>query len=260
MASIVAGADRQSERSSFYFYMSLVFVAIAFGGFARTYLVPIATGTFDGYALLHVHGILFLGWTVLFAVQTNLVARGQVARHRGLGLVGVSLATAMVFAALAVVVRGLSYGVAIGNYDAARVLAVVPLTAITLFAVLFVCAIANIRRPETHKRLMLLATIALLPPAVARIVLAVAVGGPRPNFGGVTDVRLGLTASLVAALIVYVLLIGAVAVRDWRVLGRPHRVYWLGGAAMLGAQLVREPLASTSLWHSITDALLALGA
>ena len=46
--------------------------------------------------------------------------------------------------------------------------AIVPLSGILFFAVVFTLAIANTRRPETHKRLMLLAGISLLDAAVAR--------------------------------------------------------------------------------------------
>jgi hypothetical protein len=257
--SVAASATRLTERSSFYFYFSLVFVAIAFGGFARTYLIPTATATFDGPALLHVHGILFLGWTVLLAVQTNLAARGRVDRHRALGLVGISLATAMVFTAVAVVVRGMSNAEAIGNGEAARTLAVVPLTPIALFAVLFCCAVANLRRPEIHKRFIMRASIALLPPAIARVLLTILTDGGRPNFAApVGGVELALNASLAAAFMAYVPLIAALAWRDWRTLGRPHRVYWMGGLAMIVAQLARVPLARTELWHSAMTALLSL--
>ena len=259
--SAVASADRLRERSSFYFYFSLVFVAIAFGGFARTYLIPAATGTFDGPPLLHVHGILFLGWTVLLAVQTNFAARGRIDRHRALGLVGISLATAMVFTAVAVVVRGLSYGSAIGNGHGAKVLAVVPLTPIVLFVVLFSCAIAKVRKPEIHKRFIMLASIALLPPAIARVLLIFFGDGTRPNFASpVDDIDFVLKASLAAAFIAYVPLIAVLGVRDWRMVGRPHRVYWLGGLAMIVVQLLRVPLARTELWHSAMTALLALRA
>jgi len=259
MVSVVTGAARLNERSSFYFYLSLVFVAVAFGGFARTYVIPVATGTFAGPAIQHVHGILFLAWTVLLAVQTNLVARGRVERHRALGLVGISLATAMVFTAVTLVVRGMGQAEAMGNGEGARTLAVVPLTPIALFVVLFCCAVANVRRPEIHKRFIMLASIAMLPPAIARVLLIFFGNGGTPNFAAaVGDTDLVLKASLGAAFIAYVPLIVVLAVRDWRTLGRPHRIYWIGGLAMIVVQLLRVPLARTELWHSAMNALLTL--
>lgn len=70
---------------SFYSWMSLVFVLIAFGGFARTYAIPVATAQFRGAAILHIHGLLFFGWTILFALQTLFVGRRRVDLHRPRG-------------------------------------------------------------------------------------------------------------------------------------------------------------------------------
>jgi hypothetical protein len=46
---------------------------------------------------------------------------------------------------------------------------------------------------------------------------------------------------------------------DRRALGRVHRVYVIGIAAMLLTQVLRMPLAQTTLWRSFTEALAALG-
>ena len=67
----------------FYLMMAGVFALIAFAGFSRTYLRPVLTNRFNGPAILHVHGILFFGWTILLAWQSGLVRRRRVdgARH-----------------------------------------------------------------------------------------------------------------------------------------------------------------------------------
>src|SRR5215203_2296742 len=57
---------------------------------------------------------------------------------------------------------------AIGLTDAGVAFAIVPLSGILFFAVVFTLAVANTRDPETHKRLMLLAAISILDAAVAR--------------------------------------------------------------------------------------------
>ena len=57
---------------------------------------------------------------------------------------------------------------------------------ITLFGMFVAAAIAYVGRPEIHKRLMLLATASMLPPAIARLFFAVSVGigpGLRPGSG-----------------------------------------------------------------------------
>ena len=254
---------RARETSSFYFYMAIVFVILAFGGFARTYLIPVATNSFAGAAILHVHGILFLAWTILFAVQTRLIGRGRVDLHRNLGLFGISLATGMFFMGFALVVRGLDYGVTTGNPAAAQRLSIVPVSGIVLFAVFFAAAIVNVRQPESHKRFMLLATVNLLTAPIARLfaMLFVRNLSGLPNFAAtpLVNVPRALMAAWIGAASVDLLVIAAL-VRDWRMRGRPHRVYVIGLAFMLVVHALRPLIAQTEMWRSITAGIAALAA
>jgi hypothetical protein len=240
--------------------MALIFAAIAFAGFAPTYLVPLAENRFDAPALVHIHGLLFFGWTLLLVLQTRLVGRGRTDLHRALGLGGISLATAMVFTGVTMVVHHLSELTAAGQAASARAGAIVAMTQISMFAAFFAVAIANLRRPEIHKRAMLLATVNLMNAAAGRLVLAleamtagmsIADFRPRANAGQV------LVAGVGGALVVDLLILAAMAY-DWRSRGRPHRLYVIGGACVLAVQVLRIPLAQTALGRSLTDLLLAL--
>ena len=84
-----------SHARYFYFYMALSCMAVAFLGFAPTYWLPLASGSFSATPVVHFHGLLFFAWTLYFAFQTWLAASGRTVRHRSLGVIGVSLATAM---------------------------------------------------------------------------------------------------------------------------------------------------------------------
>ena len=122
----------------------------------------------------------------LLLLQTVLVARGRVGRHRAWGLLGVSLATAMVLVGFAVANDVLAARLAAGFGDRARAFHIASTSMITLFGVFVCAAIVYVTRPEIHKRLMLLATISMLPPAIARLFFAVSVGigpGLRPGLG-----------------------------------------------------------------------------
>src|SRR5436190_23912452 len=79
----------------FYFHMALACAAVAFLGFAPTYFVPMARGSLAIPPSIHIHGVVFFAWSVFFVFQAWLGASGQVGRHRSIGLIGVSLATAM---------------------------------------------------------------------------------------------------------------------------------------------------------------------
>src|SRR5579859_1816434 len=93
------------------FYISMA-AAIAFGGFPPTYWLQLAAGTFVGPPLLHVHGALFFGWTILLLSQTALAANGQLEHHRAWGLAGIALASAMVVVGIAAAISTLNVGLA----------------------------------------------------------------------------------------------------------------------------------------------------
>src|SRR5438874_8046604 len=61
---------RSSERH-FYLWMAGVFVLMAFGGFTPTYWAPVASGTFRGPPVLHIHGALLFSWTLFYFMRSE---------------------------------------------------------------------------------------------------------------------------------------------------------------------------------------------
>src|ERR1700704_1119998 len=239
-----------SHAQYFYFCMALACMAVAFLGFAPTYWLPMASGSFSSTPVVHFHGMLFFAWTLYFAFQTWLAASGRTARHRSLGLIGVSLATAMTIFGFLVAVNAMKQSAAIGQTDAGIAFVIVPLSGILFFAVVLTLAIAARARPEIHKRLMLLASISLLDAAVARWFLTFLAPpgplGPPP-----------VPVTIAPALVAYLLLVAAM-VFDWRTRGRPHPVYVYGGIALVAVKLLNWPISTTPLWHSFAGGILAL--
>lgn len=233
------------ESHRFYTIMAALCVAVAFAGFAPTYWLPMWQRTLNVPPLFHIHGAIFFAWTVLFLTQATLVASGRTARHRELGMAGIALATAIVFSGVLAALRSLNDGIALGFADQAREFAIVPLSSMVFFAVLVSYAVANVKRPDVHKRAMLLASISLLQAAVARWFLTLfadpgAIGPPAVVF------------TLPAAGVINLLLLGAI-VHDWRTRGRPHRVYVVGGAALVLMQVLRVPVSTTPAWYAMAD-------
>ena len=126
MATIARPAARPLV-SKFYITMAAIFVAIAFGGFFGTYWLQIARGTFIGSPLLHLHGLLFSLWTLFFLSQAMLVAKRRLKSHRAWGLLGISLATAMLFTGMMVAIEGLQDRLDAGFGDPARAFVIVPI-------------------------------------------------------------------------------------------------------------------------------------
>ena len=118
------------------------------------------------------------------------------------------------------------------------------------FAAVFAIGIAMVRRPEVHKRLMLLAGISILDAAVARWFLTFLAppGPPGPPPVAVT---------IPPAFVAYLLLVVAM-VHDWRSRGRPHAVYVIGGLVLIAVKLLNLPISTTHAWHAFAGGILAL--
>jgi len=242
----------RSRTGYFYVWMAAVCAAMAFGGFAETYWLQLAQGTFVGGPLLHLHGALFSAWTLLFLSQTWLAAHDRLDHHRAWGLVGISLATAMVFVGMATAIAGMVSRIPVDG-DVARGFLVVPVSALAGFAILFVAAIVNVNRADWHKRLMLCATISLLNAAFARVLfLMVNGGGPGVRPGLTTPPPIPVT--VVGGLVPDLLIVAGV-VYDWRARGRVHPAYLVGAGVVVGLQLLRLPLAPSHAWLAFADSL-----
>lgn len=233
--------DRRAGDQRFHFWMASAFVFIAFGGFMPTYWLPVAAGTFHPPAIIHVHGLLLFTWTLFYFAQTALVAMGRTPDHRNWGLAGIALFATLVCSILATKIAMLRLDDQMGVGDAGRRFAAVSLVGLPLYIGVFALAIAKVRKPETHKRLMLLLMVAFMHPAIARVFATLLAGpgghdGPPPVFFAVPP---GLVSDL--------LLVVAI-VHDWRTRGRPHRVYVIGGAMMLAEQILVVPIAASAWW------------
>lgn len=234
----------------FYFNMALACAAVAFLGFAPTFFLPLASGKFFAPPSILIHGIVFFAWSLYFVYQAWLPAAGRTGRHRSVGMIGVSLATAMTMLGCIAGATSMQRAAALGQKDAGLAFFIVPLGGILFFAVVFAIGIAMIRRPEVHKRLMLLAGISILDAAVARWFLTFLAppGPPGPPPVAVT---------LPPAFVAYLLLVVAI-VHDWRTRGRPHAVYVIGGIALVALKVLSLPISATHAWHAFAGAILAL--
>jgi hypothetical protein len=251
---VVGRAAVVSESRWFYVRMAYACAAVAVLGFVPTYWMPLATGGFEGASLLHFHGWLFTAWMAVFVLQARAAATHRFDRHRALGLAGIAVATAMLFTGLMVAVHAIERSATAGFGVEARTFAIVPISIILFFAGAVAAAVASVRRPDAHMRLMLVATISILPPAIARVVflLLAPAGAARPGEGAPPTVLMALIPSFTANL----LLVVAMAY-DWRTRGRVHPVYIAAGIALLAMQLGRIPLSTSSAWHAVAGWLVA---
>jgi uncharacterized membrane protein YozB (DUF420 family) len=178
---------RQREQR-FFGILAAVAVLLMFCGFARTYYLKPWTDAPALSVLVNVHGIVFTGWIALFALQVTLVGRGRIALHRRVGTAGAVLAALVVALGVTTAIAAAQRGHSPEATVPPLAFLAVPLFNIAGFAVLVGAALALRRDPAAHKRLMLLATITLLMPAISRLPLESVRAGGLPLFIALTDV------------------------------------------------------------------------
>lgn len=155
----------------FYAWMAVLMTAIVLGGFWPSYYGPLLRGAASRPWVLHVHGAIFMGWMVLLMTQVALVVSGRTAAHRKLGTFGIGYGILVFVMGLVVSFAAPLLHLAAGEWkmDEAAGFLIIPLGDMVLFGGFFGAAILYRRKPEIHKRLILLATVALLFAAIGRL-------------------------------------------------------------------------------------------
>jgi len=216
----------------FYPGMAILAAAAIFAGFARTYYLKELFGTPTLPLLLHVHGLVMTAWLVLFLTQTFLVASHRVQIHRRLGVAGGIIALAIVPIGILTAIHAVRVGHAPTGASPLSFLAI-PLGDIAVFSTLVGAALYYRRRPDLHKRLMLVATIAILPPGIARWPVTFVAHVPLMFFG---------VADLV--------LIGCV-LYDWTKTRRLSPAFLWGGILLIASHPLRLMISRTAMWLSL---------
>jgi hypothetical protein len=221
---------------AFYSGLSIAMAVTTFAGFAPTYYLRAFNDapTFSGLTaippVVHLHGVVFTAWVLLFVVQTTLVSRRQVSAHRGLGVGGVVLAALMVIVGWITATSAAARGSAPPGVDPLAFL-VVPIFDIALFAVFVTAAVVQRRNREAHKRSMILAYASIITAAVARLPGVIPLG-PFAFFG------------------LAFLFVIAGAVYDVISRRRIHPVYLWGGLLLALSVPGRLMLSGTQAWRT----------
>jgi uncharacterized membrane protein YhaH (DUF805 family) len=225
-------ARRAPAERRFFLAMALAMLAVVFVGFARSFFLRPLFPDWPSPSepIFYVHGTAFVAWIVLLVTQASLVAAGRTDLHRVIGPFGVVLAVLMVVLGTlgALIAARRPTGFIDVPVPPLQFLAI-PFFDLILFASFVGLAVAKRRDAQSHKRWMLLATINLLAAAFARWP-GVADGGPLWGFG-LTD-----------------LFVVALAIWDFRSLGRLHPVTLWGGLLIIISQPLRLMISGTQAW------------
>lgn len=211
-------ATRARARSRFFPGMAAALLVTVLVGFAPSFYLRGLLFDSVIWPRIWVHGVFLTAWFVMLFLQATLVARGRVAWHRQIGwlvaAIGLGAALTSLYVTAAAVERG----------------TLVPRTAwsnlanVAAFTAFVVAAVAWRRNAETHKRLMLLASVAFLQPALARLFI----WSPLAELG-INPVVGGLTVSLLFLL--------PLVVHDLTTFKRVHAATLIGGASLAAVRL-----------------------
>jgi hypothetical protein len=222
---IALNADRR-----FFTGMAVLLLLLSAAGFARSYYLAHWYGTKELTPLLQLHGAVMTLWILLFLAQTSLVATNRTDVHRRLGMIGLMLAGGVVATSLAAAFVTLGEG-RLNKAIPAHVFLVFPIGLALMFLLLVGLAAYFYRDSPTHKRLMLLATIAATATPIARLGIPFL---PKGAIGGNL------------ALIPLVIMLGA---HDISSLRRIHPATLWGGGFVIAMLPARLLFAQTEAWQ-----------
>lgn len=226
------------DRGRLYGLIGLAIFVIALIGFSRTYYLRTWFDVPPLTMRLHLHGLVLTLWLGLFLVQSMLISVGRRSLHRRLGFAGVGLAAAVIMTTYMTAIEAAHLDGSRGGITAAdRLYSTVVI--LLLFGVFVAVGTLFRKRPDIHKRSMLLATIAIVGPAATRATVLLVGRGIRDP-----------------PVIVMVALLLAALFSDWRTRGRPH--WWLlcGGFGLIVSQVTRRLIGGTEVWALIGNWLI----
>ena len=161
-------------KSPFYTMLGLLMLVLAVAGFWPQYFRAAVGGTMVDTArhnLVHVHAAIFVGWLILFISQAALILNRKIQLHRRFGpILAVYGFAAAAFGLVAGFVLAARFGRRMGDMDKGAAFVFAPTIDMIFLAVFLGIAVWFRKRPEIHKRAMLVATFSIAVVGIGRLV------------------------------------------------------------------------------------------
>lgn len=233
---------RRLRKSPLFTLLGLLMLVLAVAGFWPQYFSAVAgraPAPTTQFWLIHLHATLFTVWMLLYISQAGLVLAGQTRLHLKFGpwLAGYGLVIALV----GVYAAGLlahRLGVRENDPNAAASFVLFPLIDMVFFAGFLTAAVAWRKRPDLHKRAMLVATFSIAVVGLGRLVY-----------------RTGIESAFLWQPMTLAPLLIALAY-DLYVCRKLYSILVIGLAAHL-LRLNAEPFADSEIWLPVGRLLVA---
>ncbi|WP_303539463.1 hypothetical protein [Sphingomonas natans] len=216
----------------FFVISAIIMAALLAAGFS----VHLAFGrsSFNAPLRVHLHAVIFFGWTMLYLLQNVLVGTGYRHIHRRLGWLAVAWVPAMIVMGVWVTVALVRAGHAPFFFQPAYFLVMDPVTLVT-FAGLVAASITMRRKTQWHRRLIFCGMAILLGPGVGRLL-------PLP-------LMIPHAGWAVFAVVILFPLVGMV--RDLRARGKIHPAWWWGAGTIVTMQIAIDLITFSPLGMAI---------
>lgn len=244
MINEVEDSATGSAERNFFTAITVVLAIVVLIGFARTFFLKVFFPEAQSFAaperIFSIHGVVFAAWTGLLVLQALLIRVRKKNMHRCLGWVGVSLATLMiVIGTYGSLVAAQRPGGFIGVPVPPEQFLIFPLVDMILFGIFVTLAVVWRNNSQSHKRLMILATVNLVEAAIIRIpIVFIGAGAPFTSRG--------LSYLFIVAIVVW----------DLCSSGRIRRVTLWAGLLVIISLPLRMLVSQTALWADVAGWLI----
>ncbi|HWE46080.1 MAG TPA: hypothetical protein VG407_08625 [Caulobacteraceae bacterium] len=230
---------------NFFLAMLVLILAGVVTGFGWDVVDRLSHHTANWPILVHIHAVAFVIWLVLLSTQIVLVRTRNIDLHKRLGLFGAGWAVVMLILAISVSwfmdIRSL------GTKHADPSFLAIQLNDIILFPTLVAAGLwLRNRDSSAHKRLLVLATIAISDAGFARIGFNLVHGAFDHGFW----------RFWVASYTGPTLLVLAMGAYDFITRKRLHPAWLTGGAAIIAGEMLATWLYVSPWWKSVALKLL----
>lgn len=219
----------------FYTCIGFLFLILTFLGFFPSFQ-NMRHGSLQVHWLTHFHSLVMTSWLLLYLTQTMLIATGNLRIHRSLGILSFAVGISVIITMIVV-----SFHFLIANHPPEGSFIFDTLlfdfSEIPCFSLLFLWGMKLRKRDSgAHKRLLTLATVALLLAAVDRI--------QRNN----AFPSLGVEYPITSFIYLNILLV-PLFVYDFIMLKRIHKITLIGTAIIIFLQVIVNNAYQSPAWH-----------
>ena len=218
MATLAHKRARFGSDERYFAISAIIMTLVLVAGFSTS--IAFGRSSFGAPVRVHLHALVFFGWTILYLAQNLLIGRSYREIHKKLGWLAVGWMPAMVVMGTWVTVAMVRLGHAPFFFQPLYFLVMDPLSVIS-FAGLMTAALVMRKRTQWHRRLAFSGMTILLGPGVGRLI-------PMP---------LTIPYAGWAVYVTVMLFPLAGVIRDLRANGRVHPAWWWGIGTITAMQV-----------------------